>query len=82
MTREALAHENVQVLQPDQFDEVWWQAVHKALNEVPRMFQIWACKQVTGVAGTNEMQARYIPLTMTRSVIFVGFVSRHTDMLF
>jgi hypothetical protein len=23
------------------------------------MFQLWACKQVTGVAGTNEMQARY-----------------------
>jgi hypothetical protein len=52
----------VNVLQPDQFDEVEWPAVYKALNtDVPRMFQIWACKQVTGVAGTNEMQARYTP---------------------
>jgi hypothetical protein len=23
------------------------------------MFQIWACKQVMSVAGTNEMQMRY-----------------------
>ena len=35
--------------------------MYKTLNDVPRMFQIWACKQVCGVAGTNEMQARYTP---------------------
>ena len=43
-------------------EEVEWEAVYKALtSDVPRMFQIWACKQVCGVAGTNEMQARYTP---------------------
>lgn len=61
VAKEVLAHEKVQVLDQNQFEEVWWPIVYKALNDVPRMFQIWACKQVTGVAGTNEMQARYTP---------------------
>lgn len=61
VAKAALAHEKVQVLDGEQFEEVLWPAVYKALNEVPRMFQVWACKQVTGVAGTNEMQARYTP---------------------
>ena len=26
------------------------------------MFQIWACKLVCGVAGTNVMQAKYTPI--------------------
>jgi hypothetical protein len=51
----------VKVLQQDQFEEVEWPAVNTALTEVPRMFQVWASKQVCGVAGTNEMQARYTP---------------------
>jgi hypothetical protein len=46
----ALADKKVQVLQGDQFEEVEWPSVHKALNDVPRMFQVWACKQVCGVA--------------------------------
>jgi hypothetical protein len=59
MARIVLAHEKVNVLQPDQLE---WPTVYKALNvDVPRMFQIWACNQVTGVAGTNKMQARYTP---------------------
>ena len=57
----ALADEKVKVLQGDQFEEVEWPVVHRALNDVSRMFQLWACKQVCGVAGTNEMQARYTP---------------------
>eukprot|EP00956_Cyclotella_meneghiniana_P026063 scaffold55552_cov75-Cyclotella_meneghiniana.AAC.2 len=62
LVKEVLSHTKVKVLQPDQFEEVEWEAVYKALtSDVPRMFQIWACKQVCGVAGTNEMQARYTP---------------------
>ena len=41
------------------FDQVAWRIVYKALHDVPRMFQVWAAKQVLGIAGTNEMQARY-----------------------
>lgn len=55
VAREVLAHKKVKALQMGQFDEVEWQAVHHVLQAVPRMFQIWACKQVIGVAGTNEM---------------------------
>jgi hypothetical protein len=45
----------------DQFDEVYWQAVYKALHDVPRLFQIWAAKQVLDIAGTNVMQEKYTP---------------------
>ena len=35
--------------------------MHQALHAVPRMLQVWASKQVLGIAGTNAMQARYTP---------------------
>jgi hypothetical protein len=31
-----------------------WDIVHDALTTVPRLFQVWACKQVWGFAGTNR----------------------------
>jgi hypothetical protein len=37
-----------------QFDEIDWKYVHAALEGVPRMFQIWACKQVLGIANMNN----------------------------
>ena len=37
-----------------QFDSVDWDMVKKALNKVPQMFQIWACKQVMNIAPTNR----------------------------
>lgn len=61
IVKETLAYEKVNVLQPDQFEEVKWPVVNKALHNVPRMFQCWACKQVTDVAETNQMQAIYMP---------------------
>ena len=47
------------ILNPDQFDEVAWQQVYMSLLDVPRMFGIWACKQVMNIAGTNANQAVY-----------------------
>ena len=41
------------------FHEVGWKQVYEALHEVPRMFQIWACKQVTNIAGVNSNQVVY-----------------------
>jgi hypothetical protein len=39
----------------DAFDEVDWPQVHQTLiNEVPRLFQVWACKQVMSLAATNK----------------------------
>jgi hypothetical protein len=36
------------------FDMVVWDIVYPTLLEVPKLFQLWACKQVMGVAGTME----------------------------
>jgi hypothetical protein len=36
-------------------DKVDWPQVHWMLNkEVPRLFQVWACKQVMNIAATNK----------------------------
>ncbi len=43
----------------DAFDEVDWPRVHRTLNEeVPRLFQVWACKQVMNIAATNKNLSR------------------------
>merc|ERR1712086_667377 len=42
------------------FREVAWRQVNETLHAVPRLFQLWACKQVTDAAGTNVNQATYI----------------------
>jgi hypothetical protein len=37
------------------FNEVDWPQVHRTLNkEVPRLFQVWACKQVMNITATNK----------------------------
>ena len=41
------------ILYGQKFDSVDWDMVTKALNKVPQMFQIWACKQVMNIAPTN-----------------------------
>ena len=38
-----------------------WKQVYEALHDVPQMFQIWACKQVTNISGDNSNQAVYRP---------------------
>jgi hypothetical protein len=39
----------------DAFDEIDWPQGHRTLNKkVPRLFQIWACKQVMNIAATNK----------------------------
>ena len=39
----------------DAFDEVDWPHVHWILNEeVPQLFQVWACKQVMNIVATNK----------------------------
>ena len=46
-------------MHPDHFQEVAWRQVYDALHEVPRIFQIWVCKQVTNIAGFNSNQEVY-----------------------
>ena len=41
-----------------EFEEVSWEMVYETLeNKVPRLFALWACKQVMGVAATNDFLA-------------------------
>ena len=49
-----------QILFTHQFVEVDWPVVYATLHEVPRMFGVWACKQVMDIAGTNFNQSQYI----------------------
>ena len=35
-----------------------WRHIYDALHDVPRTFQLWACKQVMDVAGTNYNLAK------------------------
>jgi hypothetical protein len=49
--RELFAKQDI--LSPEQFDLVDWFHVHRTLHEVPKMFQIFACKQVFGISATS-----------------------------
>ena len=42
------------ILNPHQFQLVTWRQVYDAPHQAPRMFSIWAAKQVTDTAGTNQ----------------------------
>ena len=54
-------YRNLIILLPYQLKEVDWEMVPLALHELPWVFQIWACKQVMGLAGTNFYQYKYQP---------------------
>ncbi len=41
------------ILYAHTFDKVDWEGVHSSLWRTPRMFQIWECKQVMGIAPAN-----------------------------
>ena len=49
------------ILTPLGFKEVAWRLVYDTLHKVPRLFQLWACKQVMNISGTNLIQSRYKP---------------------
>ena len=57
LARDALS--DMKILRRAQFDEIDWKYVHGALESVPRMFQIWACKQVLDIANTNGTVHRW-----------------------
>ena len=61
LARSVLSDPKVHWLNEEQFDEVYWPACYQALNEVPRMFQLFAAKQTLGIAGCNVNQAYYTP---------------------
>jgi hypothetical protein len=40
------------ILCHEQFDSVDWMSIHRTLHNLPRLFQVWAGKQVLSIAGT------------------------------
>ena len=42
------------ILSAQEFEYIDWEMVYDTLRTVPRLFQVWACKQVMGIAGTME----------------------------
>jgi hypothetical protein len=57
LAREALVDSNV--LNTRQFDAIAWDAVYAGLHSVPTLFQMWACKQVWDIAGTNYLRSKW-----------------------
>ena len=51
--------DELKILNEEQFQEVAWKQVCEAITSTPRMFQIWACKQVTHIAGVCFVQDKY-----------------------
>jgi hypothetical protein len=49
----SIFHER-KVLDPLAFDEVAWRHVHRTMHDLPRMFRIFACKQVFGISAVNH----------------------------
>jgi hypothetical protein len=45
------------MLSRNKFEEVDWEAVHRTLHLVPRLFQVWAAKHIMGIAGTMKFLA-------------------------
>ncbi len=44
----------MKILDTKAFNMVDWEIVYRTLHEVPKLFQLWACKQAIGVAGMME----------------------------
>jgi len=51
------------ILSNTQFDQVDSEIVHRTLSTVPRMFHVWACKQVWSIAGTNCETSRWLAVS-------------------
>jgi hypothetical protein len=44
----------MQILHHNGFKMVNWEVVYKTLKKVPKLFQLWASKQVMGTVGMME----------------------------
>ena len=51
----------VKWIDEEQFNEVYWPACYAALSDTKHLFQLFACKQMLGIAGCNQNQAYYTP---------------------
>jgi hypothetical protein len=61
LARRTLSDPKVKWINKEQFDEIYWPACYSALTGTKRMFQIFACKQTMGIAGTNDNLSYHTP---------------------
>ena len=47
------------ILSGEQFDLIAWEMVSQGLHGTPKMFQLWACKQVWDIAATNYLRSKW-----------------------
>jgi hypothetical protein len=47
-------YQDKNLLSQEQFDAINWKSVHNTLHNLPRLFQLWASKQVLGIVGTMK----------------------------
>jgi hypothetical protein len=67
---------HLKVLSHQMFDYVDWEMVYGMLRDVPRLFQLWVCKQVMGVAGTMEWDKSVVGDCHNSIYVFVSDRSR------
>ena len=49
------------ILPHDGFEQVDWKNYSAVAHSVPRLFQLWLCKQTMSIAATNKARARFTP---------------------
>ena len=47
------------ILSQEGFDRVDWPNFYQVMHTVPRLFQLWACKQIMSIASTNKARSRF-----------------------
>jgi hypothetical protein len=57
LAREAMVRGKI--LSGEQFDLIAWERVSQGLHGTPKMFQLWACKQVWDIAATNYLRSKW-----------------------
>ena len=57
LAREAMVQGKI--LSGTQFDLIAWEMVSRGLHSTPKMFQVWACKQVWDIAATNYLRSKW-----------------------
>jgi hypothetical protein len=56
LAREAMV--KGKLLSGKQFDLIAWERLSQGLHGTPKMFQLWACKQVWDIAATNNLRSK------------------------
>jgi hypothetical protein len=69
---------NCKILLHSQFESIDWIFIHQTLHDLPRLFQIWAAKQVLGIAGTTNFWR--IKTAETHYARAARSVTRHVNM--